>query len=245
MADPASSAFGGTRDQSGWWHWIAGHIGGLLWPDADTGRLNRAGSAWITAGASVAVWTSAVDGAAAQVGVQRSPEVPDVVATCHDLKGHLTDLSDAYAQVGRTCQEYAKYVDDHHREVENELADFVKWTIGIEAGGAIIGILTRGAGEAAAQAAEAAEVASAASRVVRILQKLLGLARLCASKIGELVATITRISATAEEQPQCQGGRGAGTGGAVPGAGLPRIATARARAAGGQAHSGGHCQDLP
>ncbi len=114
LAAPAPSAFGGTRDQPGWWHWIAGHIGGLLWPDADTGRLNSAGSAWITAGASVAVWTSAVDGAAAQVGVQRSPEVPDVVATCHDLKGHLTDLSDAYTQVGRTCQEYAKYVDDHH-----------------------------------------------------------------------------------------------------------------------------------
>jgi len=196
LAAPAPpSAFGGTGDQPGWWHRIAGHIGGLLWPDADTGRLNSAGSAWITAGASVAVWTSAVDGAAAQVGVQRSPEVPDVVATCHDPKGHLTDLSDAYTQVGRTCQEYAKYVDDHHSEMENELADFVKWTIGIEVGGAIIGILTLGAGETAAQAAEAAEVASAASRVIRILQKLLGLARLCASKIGELVATITRISA--------------------------------------------------
>jgi len=50
-------------------------------------------------------------------------------------------------------------------------------------------------GEAATQAAEAAEVANAASRVVRILQKLLGLARLCARKIGELVATISRIGA--------------------------------------------------
>ncbi len=37
LADPASSAFGGTRDQSGWWRWIAGQIGGLLWPDATLG----------------------------------------------------------------------------------------------------------------------------------------------------------------------------------------------------------------
>src|SRR4051794_39995427 len=34
-----SSAAGGTGDTPGWWHWIASHMQGWFWPDADTGRL--------------------------------------------------------------------------------------------------------------------------------------------------------------------------------------------------------------
>jgi hypothetical protein len=187
------SAYGGTGDQPGWWHWIAGHVGGLLWPDADTGRLRAAGDAWRSAGEALTLQTSAVAGAGAQIGLQRSPEVSDAVATCTEVRGHLDDLGSAYTSIGQACSDYAQQVDEHHRMIEDELRSFIEWTIGIEAGGAVLGAVTFGIGEAAAQAAEAAKVAEAASKVVSILQRLIELARLAALRVGEVVSRVTGI----------------------------------------------------
>lgn len=192
-ADPPS-AYGGTGDQPGWWHWIAGHVGGLLWPDADTGQLRSTGDAWRTAGQELSLFSAHVESASGQISLQKSPEVPDAVATCRDLQRHMVDLSDAYTDIGQACADYAQQVDDHHREIEAELASFIEWTIGIEVGGAVLGAVTLGIGEAAAQAAEAAKVAEAATKVVRILQRLIELARLAAVRIGALVAKAGRVT---------------------------------------------------
>ena len=185
------SAKGGTGDQPGWWHWIAGHVEGLLWPDADTGKLREVGAGWIKAGQTLQGGTSYVSSASAQIAAQTSPEVKDATATCDDLEQHLRDIGSAYQQIGQACQDYAQQVDDHHEEIEDELESFIEWTIAIEAGGLILGALTLGIGEGAAQAAEAAEVANAGSKVVRILKSLLEFARLAATKIGGLVKTAT------------------------------------------------------
>lgn len=185
------SAKGGTGDQPGWWHWIAGHVEGLLWPDADTGRLRTVGAGWVRAGQTLHTDTSFVSSARAEIAGQTSPEVADATATCDDLEQHLRDLGSAYQQIGHACQDYAQQVDDHHQEIEDELASFIEWTIAIEAGGAVLGFFTLGLGEGAAQAAEGAEVANASSKVVRILKSLLEIARAAATKIGDLVKTAT------------------------------------------------------
>ncbi|MCW2794493.1 MAG: hypothetical protein JWO76_3591 [Nocardioides sp.] len=74
-ASAPPSAAGGTGDQPGWWHWIASHVEGLLWPDADTGRLRSTGDAWIDAGKQLSTWSWTVDSARATIETQRSPEV--------------------------------------------------------------------------------------------------------------------------------------------------------------------------
>jgi len=185
------SAKGGTGDQPGWWHWIAGHVEGLLWPDADTGKLREVGAGWVKAGQTLQSDAAYVSSASAQIATQTSPEVKDATATCDDLEQHLRDLGSAYQQIGQACQDYAQQVDDHHEEIEDELKSFIEWTIAIETGGAILGFFTLGLGEGAAQAAEAAEVANAGSKVARILKSLLEVARLAATKIGGLVKTAT------------------------------------------------------
>ncbi|CAN5397799.1 hypothetical protein BH10ACT10_BH10ACT10_28810 [soil metagenome] len=152
------SAYGGTGDQPGWWHWIAGHIGGLLWPDADTGQLRAAGDAWRTAGQQVSSFTAYVDSASGQISAQRSKEVPHAVTVCGNVSTNLTELSTAYTSIGPACSDYAQQVEEHHHQIEDELKSFVEWTIGIEVGGAILGAVTLGIGEAAAQAAAAAEL---------------------------------------------------------------------------------------
>ncbi len=187
------SAKGGTGDTPGWWHWVASHVEGLLWPDADTGKLRSVGNAWVTAGQSLRGSTYAIDAASAQVGAQTSPEVHDVVSSCHSLKGHVTDLAGAFEGIGHACKDYADQVDKHHEEVEHELTSFLEWTAGIEIGGAILGAVTLGAGEGAAQVAEGAEVANAASKVARILRDLIEFARLGVARIGEVARTAGEI----------------------------------------------------
>lgn len=184
------SARGGTGDQPGWWHWIAGHVEGLLWPDADTGKLRSAGKAWVNAGDKLSGYQYSVDAAESAIVAEQSPEVDDVLAACSEMRGHITDIARAFTSIGHACNDYAQSVDDHHQEVEDELKSFIEWTIGIEAGGAILGFFTLGLGEGAAQAAEGAEVANAASKVVRILKDLLEFARTVVTTIRTAVESI-------------------------------------------------------
>jgi hypothetical protein len=195
LSTPAPpSAKGGTGDQPGWWHWIAGHLGGLFWPDADTGRLRSAGSAWTKAASTIDNLHWDVETAKGMVSSQTSPEIADAVSACGEVSGHMTALATAYREIGQACNDYAKAVDEHHQQMEDELADFIAWTIAIEAGGAILGAVTFGIGEGAAQAAEAAKVADAANKVRRILTALAELARGVATAIGRALTKIGEIA---------------------------------------------------
>ncbi|WGL53950.1 hypothetical protein P5P86_09010 [Nocardioides sp. BP30] len=187
------SAAGGTGDQPGWWHWIAGHVGGLLWPDADTGKLRGAGAAWVKAGASITDQQYAVDAADGALYAIVSPEMDDVHGACREISGHLGTLGGACAAVGKACDDYARHVDDKHKEIEDELRSFIEWTIGIEAAGGLLSVVTVGISEAAAQAAEGAEVANAASKVIRILNELIELARTVKTAIETAIKSIGEV----------------------------------------------------
>lgn len=189
------SAKGGTGNMPGWLHWVVDHLEGLLWPDADTGKMRTIGQAWITAGTTIDAYQYAVDTAKTDLGTQESPEIPDATEALGELKQHTSDLAGACKQIGQACNDYAKHVDDHHKMIEDELASFIQWTAGIEIAGGVLAFFTAGISEAAAQAAEAAEVANAASRVVKILRALLDLATAVAETIGTVLSKVTEILA--------------------------------------------------
>jgi len=187
------SANGGTGDNPSWWHWLVDHLDGFLWPDADTGKMRSAGSAWISAGLTLTTYAGNVEAAKGTISLQSSPEVADAMAACTELKGHVTDLADGYATIGKACNDYAQHVDDHHQMIQDELVSFLEWTAGIEIVGGFISFFTVGLAEAPTQAVEAAEVANAASKVLRILKALVELARTVATTIGALLEKVTEI----------------------------------------------------
>ncbi|MBO0728488.1 MAG: hypothetical protein J2P57_04465 [Acidimicrobiaceae bacterium] len=188
------SAAGGTGDQPGWWHWIAGHVGGLVWPDADTGRLRAAGSAWSTAGAAISSQQYALYAADSALDAITSPEMDDVHGACQEIATHLTGLGRMYTAIGEACNAYARHVDDKHREVEDELKSFVEWTIGIEAASGVLAFFTAGISEAAGQIAEGAEVANAAAKVIGILNELIELARTVKTAIETAIEALGRLT---------------------------------------------------
>ena len=187
------SSAGGVGGEPGWWHWIASHLEGLFWPDADTGKLRAIGQAWTTAGDAVGGWAPVVDSAKFEIQLEKSPEIADAVGALAELSTHTTDLADAYRQIGTACNDYAKHVDEHHSMIEDELVSFIEWTAGIEIVGGIISVFTLGAAEAPTQAVEGAEVANAASKVVRILKALVELAKTVAETIGSILTKVTKI----------------------------------------------------
>ena len=117
------------------------------------------------------------------------------MSACGEVSGHMTALASAYRAIGQACNDYAQAVDEHHQEIEDELESFIAWTIAIEAGGAILGALTLGIGEGAAQAAEAAEVANAGQQGARgSSSALVELARGFATTIGRALTKIGEIA---------------------------------------------------
>lgn len=190
VAPAPPSAAGGTGDQPGWWHWIAGHVGGLLWPDADTDRLRAAGSAWSTAGTTIADQQYAVWAADSALYAISSPEMDDVHGACEDIVKHLQDLGTMCISVGNACTDYAGYVDDKHQEVEDELKSFIEWTAVIEGGSFLLSEI---GGEIWGQGIEGAEISNAAGKVVKILTKLIELARTVKTAIETAVKGLAEL----------------------------------------------------
>jgi hypothetical protein len=79
----------------------------------------------------------------------------------------------------------------------------LEWTVGIEAGGALLSLVSFGAAEGGAQGVEAARVAVTAGRVGKIIQTLIDLAGTLTravtsvfSKIGKVAQRLLRIERT-------------------------------------------------
>lgn len=183
------SAAGGTGDQPSWWHWIASHVKSA-WPDADTDQLRAAGDAWATAGTTISNQQYGVNAADIALYDISSPEMDDVHAACDEITTHLQDLGAMYKAVGTDYADYAGYVDAKHQEIKDQLSSFIKWTIGIEAGGAI---LTEIGGEVWGQAVEAAKVDSAAAKVMKILGELAELAAKVKVAIDTAIEALTDL----------------------------------------------------
>jgi hypothetical protein len=127
----------------------------------------------------------------------QSPEVPAAVQTCRDVQTQMTDLGAAYVEIGRTCTDYAGYLDDAHREVIAELESLLEWTIFIEGLGAVGGLISFGGAEVPAQAVEASRIARTAAKVGEILSRMAGLVRgaigvltRAAGKVGEILGKL-------------------------------------------------------
>jgi len=192
-ATPPSASGGNGSTPSGW-HWLADHLQGFLWPDADTAKMRSAGEAWLSANRVVDVYSSSIDTAATLLGTQKSPEIPDAVAACNEVKGHMTDLAAAYKSVGDACNGYAEQVDKHHEEIVDIVEEFVAWTVVDQVTGAVLSFFTGGGAEVVAQLAESGILARYAERIVSVLRRLVTLAKAAAETIKGVLGTIVKIA---------------------------------------------------
>jgi hypothetical protein len=187
------SAFGGTGGEPAGWRWLAAHLEGLLWPDADTDKMRAAGDAWAGAAVTLEGWSSSATSASYLMEEQRSPEAPIAARAARELGTHSTDLAAACRDVGQACTEYAGQVDDSHQEIISTCQELLAWTTVDQVSGAVLSFVTAGGAEVAAQLVESGVMAKYAARVIGVLRRLVELARSAAALISRGLATISEI----------------------------------------------------
>lgn len=178
-----TSAFGGNAAEPDWWHWIAEHLEEFVWPDADTDRPRRAGTAWTTAADTLASYASNCSSAADAIGMNHGPEVADAVGACLDLREHVEEIAAAYREVGAACTDYGTHVDAHRDEVVSILVELLAWTVVDQVAGVVLSFFTFGAAEVAAQLVEAGIMARYAVRIIEVLRRLRALARVAVTAV--------------------------------------------------------------
>ncbi|MGC4110880.1 MAG: hypothetical protein QM747_10745 [Nocardioides sp.] len=187
------SAFGGVGGEPAAWTWLAAHLEGLLWPDADTGRMRTAGAVWSAAAAQLEGWASSATGAAYLLEGQRSPEIPVAKDAVRELGRHGADLAGVCRNVGEACTSYAEQVDEHHAELVGICHELMTWTVVDQTTGVVLSFFTGGGAEIAAQLIEGGVMARFAARVVAVLRRLVELARVAAELVSRGLETVTRV----------------------------------------------------
>lgn len=190
-AAPPSAAGGSGSGPPGWG--LIEHLVGYAWPNGHQDELRAASRTWTNVARTVGGLAYRVPEAVEAISAQRSPEVPAAKTASAAMQRHIADIADACHGLARACSDYAGYLDDAHRKAEHELASLLEWTAGIELGGALLGAVTFGAGEGAAQAAETARVAATARRVASIIGDLVELAGTVAGRVSAVIGKVAGV----------------------------------------------------
>ena len=166
------SSLGGDGGGPDWWHWVADRVGGLLYPDADTDQLRKAGSHWTAEADKLQGYTSYLEVTTNLLDRQDSPEVPMAKVAVRDLGEALDALISMLRQLGEGATGFGNDVDDHRDQMEDELKSFIAWTIGIQALSHGLALFTFGGSELIGQSAQVAKIIAAANKVREILVAL-------------------------------------------------------------------------
>ena len=191
-ARPPSAAGGSGSPPHGWG--LIQHLVGYVWPNGHQDKLHAAAHAWSSSADTLdtAVWF--VPEAVHAVRSQQSPEVDDAVTVCQAMMQHIQDISSSCRGLSTACSDLAGYIDRAHSDVEQELVELLEWTAVIETGGALLGVVSFGAGEAAAQVAEAGRIAATAEHVGSIIAHLIEMAGTVAETVGNVVTKVVQVA---------------------------------------------------
>lgn len=169
---PPSALGGDNADLPEFWNHVVDHLQGWTWPNADTGKLREAATAWKNYGDSVDRLTSYCDTAIAMFQGQKSPEIPLAIDAAKDFKQQITDAATEFRAIGQACSDYADQVENTREVIKGFLQD-----LAIEAGisvavGVVVGLFTFGGGAAAGGGIAAWRAVACARKIIKALTAL-------------------------------------------------------------------------
>jgi hypothetical protein len=189
---PPSAAGGSGGGPFGWG--LVEHAVGRVWPDGRPDRLRAAAAAWRYSATAFRDAYGDVQSACRSAAYDMLPEADDIQAVCAGLARQLGEIADAHGRLAAACEELAGHIEAMHDEVVDELQTLLAWTAGVEAGGALLSVLTFGGSVAGAQEAEAARVAAAGARIAQIIERFAALARTAAQAIAGVAERADRLA---------------------------------------------------
>lgn len=189
------SVLGGDGAGPGWWHWVADKLGGMLYPDADTGGLRDAAHRWRSEADAIASYSAYLTIAATAVGDQTSPEAAVARDTCTRVGDFCDGLAEEFRTLADVLSGFADDVEHHRQEMEDALESFIEWTIGLLIASHGLALFTLGGSELIGQSAQAAKIAAAVAKVRGILAALATATTLRLAPVGRVAVTAGNISA--------------------------------------------------
>ena len=187
------SAAGGSGGGPPGWGLIAGLVG-HVWPNGHQDRLRAAAAAWVACAEAFEHGAADTVSASQLAITDQLPEAPDMWTVCHSLAAQLRELAEVHRALARSCEGLAHHLDEVHAAVEGELESLLDWTLGIQAAGGLLSIVSFGTAEAPTQAVEAARVGATAARVAQLIERFAGLARTLAASIGSVAERAVEVS---------------------------------------------------
>lgn len=171
---PPTASGANAEDTPQFWDIMLDYLEGYAWPGADTGRLGDAASAWDSAASSLDGLSSYCEVARAQLGNQRSPEIPVAKAAVGEVKQAAADIAGACRELAAACRDYANQVEETKSAVKGLMKDLaIEVGVGAVAGG-IAAFFSAGLAGGGAAALIAARAANYARRIITALAAIRG-----------------------------------------------------------------------
>lgn len=168
------SALGGSPPPS-WWESIKDYVQGAMWPNGDPTKLRNAAVAWnYQAGeidGALRRCFFPVDGSnpITDVSHQRSPEIPQAVASMTLARDAVKILETEWRAIGQSLLDLADRIDEVHKQVTEEML-ILAGTVAVVEGAALILVpLTAGGSEVVSKMVDTARLAATGQRIVAIL----------------------------------------------------------------------------
>ncbi|MDM2422761.1 HNH/ENDO VII family nuclease [Mycobacteroides abscessus] len=177
------SALGGSSPPS-WWSSIEKYVQGAVWPNGDPEKLRQAMNTWCVNGEEIegAIRRAFFprDGAnpITDVSHQRSPEIPQAVASMTLAHDAVKLLQTEWAAIGKTCGDLANRIEDVHNRVTNEMLILGGTVVATEAVAAVLVPLTIGGSEAVSKMVDTARLVATGERIAAILNEFRAAAQL-------------------------------------------------------------------
>jgi len=185
---PPTSLGGDNEDMPEFWNLVVDHLQGYGWPNADTGKLREAATAWRSMGTSVSHLTGQCDSAVYMLEGQRSPEIPLARSAINDVRTQITGISEQCNDLAQACEDYATQVESTRETIKGLLRDLA---IEIGATAVVSGIasfFTFGGAAAVGAGVAVSRAISCASKIIKVLAALKAI-----RAIGTMARTLPKI----------------------------------------------------
>ena len=192
---PPPSAFGGDAGSTpGPWDLVKDLVG-MMWPNADVGKLKQASSTWTTISGDFTALARRISQSDDAVSGLSSAELSRVNTAVADFSSDVTETAEYVADIAEMCTEYADAVEEAHNEVIEMLAQLaieIAATVGVSVA---LSFVTFGGAGVVGAAAAAARIASVAVRVGAAISRVLGIAGRIAARLILLYARFVAFAA--------------------------------------------------
>ncbi|MGH3956495.1 MAG: HNH/ENDO VII family nuclease [Mycobacterium sp.] len=168
------SSLGGTPPPS-WWASIEGYVQGAVWPNGDPEKLRQAMNTWCVNAEEIegairrAFFPREGGNPITDVSHQRSPEIPQAVASMTLAHDAVKLLQTEWSAIGKTCGDLANHIEDVHNQITNEMLILAGTVAATEAVAAILVPLTAGGSEVVSKMVDTARLAATGERIAAIL----------------------------------------------------------------------------